>query len=482
MFLLAEDMATAMAKLIDTWLGNPALRKAIALTTKDCKKCGKRIDLALREYTGEKIDLCIKCRAASFTIKKVLDTFISKGKMDKQIIIDYLKQPMWRKGLAAVLEGIAEFGPKKPFIAASPFLMVWNITKLCNLKCIHCYENAKVRAPDEMTTEEAISAVDKMADAGVAYIAISGGEPLMHPDFFKIAKRIQEREMAFSIATNATLLTKENAKKLREFGCIYAQVSVDGANAETHNKFRGVNSFERTMEGIKNLVNEKITVGISSTITKHNLKEVPELIDLSEKLGVQIFMAYNFIPTGRGKEIVDMDISPREREELLEYLVREQKKRKLNILSTAPQYSRVCQKSGLLSMTHFDVFGNTKEMVDNVKFLAEFVGGCGAGRLYATLEPNGDIKPCVFIPIVNGNIKKDDFKKVWLTDKTLNKLRHREEFFGHCRKCESRNICGGCRARAYSYFGDVQGPDPGCILNENQWEQLKEQVQVRTKK
>lgn len=126
---------------------------------------------------------------------------------------------MWRKGLASVLEGIAKYGPQKPFTAYAPFLVVWNISRLCNLACIHCYENAHTARPDELTTMQALKAVDKMADAGVAYIAVSGGEPLMRPDFFYIVDHIRRREMAFSIATNGTLLTDENVRKLKEAGC-----------------------------------------------------------------------------------------------------------------------------------------------------------------------------------------------------------------------------------------------------------------------
>jgi radical SAM protein with 4Fe4S-binding SPASM domain len=424
------------------------------------------MELALRSYAGEKLDLCLKCRAAAFSVKKILDLFVGEGKLERSVVLEYLSQPMWRKGLSSVLEGIALYGPRKPFIAASPFLVVWNFTRLCNLRCIHCYENAKERDDDELSTEQALQAVDRIADAGIAYIALSGGEPLMRKDFFEIAERIRKREMAFSIASNGTLISRETAKKLKKAGCLYAQISVDGANPETHNAFRGVNSFERTVLGIKNLVAEGINVGISSTMTRHNLDELPPLLDLAEELGVAIFMAYNFIPTGRGKQFAELDPSPREREELLSFLSSQQGKRKVKILSTAPQYSRLCTENGILSLTHFDVFGGDKEAASNISFLAEFVGGCGVARLYAALEPNGDIKPCVFIPMKLGNILKNSFVEVWRRHPILVKMRKRQKFKGNCGKCENRNICGGCRARAFSYFNDVQGFDPGCVKNE----------------
>lgn len=473
-----KSQAEAMVETVEKILGNSFSRGILKLSTRRCKKCGRRIELSLKEYTGEKQDLCIRCRLGSYLTKKALDFVINKLGLEseKDEMIKNLKDPMWRKGLASVLEGIAEYGPKKPFTSYAPFLIVWNFTKACNLRCIHCYEAAEKPSPDELTTKEAFDAVDKMADAGVAYVALSGGEPLVRPDFFEVAERIREREMAFSIATNGTLLTKEIVKKLEKLKCLYVQISLDGAKPETHNSFRGANAFERTVKGIKNAVKSKMTVGVATTVTKHNYNEVPEIINLAEKLGADLFMHYNFIPTGRGKEIINLDISPKEREELLKMLAEETKKREnFLLLSTAPQYGRVCTEYSLVSLTHFDTFGQQYPS-DNISFLAEFIGGCGTGRLYMALEPNGDLEPCVFIPIKIGNIKTDDLLDVWHNSPVLNKIRDRNNFSGNCSVCKNKNICGGCRARAYAYFGDLSAPDPGCIYNQKEWDKLKHEV------
>jgi radical SAM protein with 4Fe4S-binding SPASM domain len=294
----------------------------------------------------------------------------------------------------------------------------------------------------------------------------------MRPDFFEIAQHMKEKNIALSIATNGTLITKENAKKLKEVNCLYAQVSLDGANAKTHNEFRGRESFERTIEGIKNLVENGISVGVSCTVTKHNYHEVEKAIDLSEKIGADIFMHYNFIPTGRGKEITNMDISPQQREKLLLMLAKQSGKRKVALLSTAPQYARVCSGFAVGSLTHFDIFGKDPEMAKVSSFLADFVGGCGTGRLYLAMEPNGDIKPCVFIPIKIGNVKETDFRKMWMENRSLKEIRDRKKFIGHCAVCEFRASCGGCRARSYGYYGDLVHADPGCMLNVKDWEKI----------
>lgn len=471
----ADRKALAMADLIERWIGNPISRTFLVFMTRRVEG-GRRIEKLLEDYAGLDVELSPGDRVVGYLFRLILDGVL--GRMDltenvrKQLRVGY-----WRKGLASVLEGLAWRGPEKPFTAYCPFLVVWNFTDSCNLHCKHCYQEALGGpSPDELTTDEAIDAVDTMADAGVAYIAMSGGEPLIRRDFFQVADRIKERDMAFSVATNGTLLSRKTVERLQGSGCLFVQVSIDGMR-ETHDKFRGTRCFDRALQGIRNAVDSRMFIGVAMSVTRHNLHEVGEVIDLTEELGADIFMHYNFIPVGRGKEIVEEDISPYERESLLEMLASNSRKRGVTLLSTAPQYSRVCTGYGILSLTHFDTFGQHKGRWDEIQFLAEFVGGCGAGRLYWALQPNGDLTPCVFIPIRLGNIMEDDFLEVWRTSKVLNMLRSRGEFKGSCGKCPSRNICGGCRARAYSYLNDIQESDPGCPMNNDKWVKIKKRTE-----
>ncbi|MFP3945292.1 MAG: radical SAM protein [Archaeoglobaceae archaeon] len=470
----ATDQAQTMALIIERWLGNPVSKKLLGfLSARDGN--GRRAEKVLKAYGGMKVDLTFKDKLAYLMVKTVIDRFSDRMNIPHEIVRGNLRESLWRKGLAATLEGLAWRGPTKPFVSYAPFLVVWNFTNACNLRCKHCYQRADRSTPDELTTQEAMDAVDEMADAGVAYIAFSGGEPLVRKDFFQIVERAKEREMGVAIATNGTHLTEDKVKKLEDLDCQYIQVSLDGLK-KTHNKMRGSNAFERTIEGIENAVNSDITTGIAMTVTKDNLHEVDDVIDLAEEMGVDIFMHYNFIPTGRGRDLVELDISPREREELLTMLASESQKRELNILSTAPQYGRVAAKGGMVSATHFDTVGQDEEMQEGVKFLADFIGGCGCGRLYWALQPNGDLTPCVFFPVTLGNIRQDSFMDVWLNSSVLEKARKREEYAEKCSSCSSRSICGGCRARAYAYYGDVAETDPGCILNKKKWEELREKI------
>lgn len=213
-----RNSVESMAKLVEKWLDNPVSRSVLRFcTARD--RCGRRIDLALKRYSGEDVDLCARCYAAYRMIVGILNPVLRRSHLDRERIQAHLGDPIWRKGLASVLEGIAEYGISRPFTGFCPFLIVWNLTRACNLNCVHCYEGARTRAADELETDDAKLAVRKLAEAGVAYIAFSGGEPLMRPDLFEILQEVRWSEMAFSVATNATLATPEISKRLKELDC-----------------------------------------------------------------------------------------------------------------------------------------------------------------------------------------------------------------------------------------------------------------------
>lgn len=247
-----DSEAEVMAGMIEKWLGNPISKSVLKFCTKR-DKCGRRVDLALRRYIGENPKMCFRCGIAYRMIKFILNSFVGKVGIEKELVEENLKTFLFRKGLASVLEGIGEFGLAKPFTSYSPFLIVWNFTNACNLRCKHCYQKAEKSTSDELNTKEVMNIIDRMGEIGITYVALSGGEPLMRKDFFDAAKRMEKNEIAFSIATNGTLLTKENVKKLEEADCKYIQISLDGATAKTHDWLRGKGMFEKTIKGIKTL-------------------------------------------------------------------------------------------------------------------------------------------------------------------------------------------------------------------------------------
>ena len=240
-------------------------------------------------------------------------------------------------------------------------------------------------------------------------------------------------------------------------------------NIDIDDVFRGINGvYEKTIRGIKNCVDEGFFVNIATTSTKYNYMEVPKIVDFCEELGVDWFMAYNFVPTGRGKFISENDLTPDEREQVLKDLWERLKNGgKVNILSTAPQFVRVALEAEIgknekIIPTHFF----NPQLSSKLMNLAEFIGGCGCGRFYCAIRPNGNIEPCVFFPLTVGNIKEDDFEDLWINNAVFKDIRSKDELEGNCGKCDYRYYCGGCRARAYGYTGNYLAPDPGCIFNK----------------
>ena len=399
--------------------------------------------------------------------------------VESDVIKNFLKDPYMRKGFAVIMSSIAEYGITRPQRLIAPFMVVWDFTKQCNLRCKHCYANTSSSpADDELNLEERKQIVDQLDETGVAAISFSGGEPLVNKDLWEVAKYASGKGFYLSVATNGTLITKENAKRLRESGIRYVEVSLDGPK-DVHDEFRGIDgAFDRSVAGIKNARDAGLSTGIAMTVTRYNLETVPEMIKFARNLKVDRFIVFNFIPTGRGKDIVKDDLTPEEREELMKYLYDEWQKDDLQIFSTCPAYARVSivekekRNKGTISPTHFTEIEFPEEFSGVAKALTEFIGGCGAGRVYCSVEHNGDIQPCVFIPVKVGNVLRDGFSNVWKNNEIMNSLRDRDAADYACRSCEFRYVCGGCRARAYAYYDNLKGPDPGCILMKEEWKKL----------
>ena len=456
-------------------INNPVTKKTLQSISKYCENCKKnRLEVALELFVGVRKDACVGCKLA----QKALEPILSKGAEAFNVTVDELKEKFkdayWRKGLASVIKGLAIFGVRKPFVPGAPFQVVWDITYACNLRCKHCYATAGKALNDELNTEEALEVVDKLDKLGVTIIAFSGGEPLIRKDFFEIAEYASGKGIYVAVASNGTLIDEKMARRLKEAGIGYVQISLDGMRG-THDKFRGVRgAFDKTVQGIKNCVKENLFVNVSMTVTKLNYSEVKDVINLCERLGVNWFMHYNFIPVGKGRWISDLDVSPDEREELLRYLYEKNYSSNLSLLSTAPQFARIAlQVGGPMIPTHF----YNINAHNRLKSLAEFIGGCGAGRFYFAIKANGEIQPCVFFPLTVGNVKEDDLEELWKKNKVFEELRNKD-LIENCRDCPYRYVCGGCRARAYNYFGDYLKPDPGCIRNKKYWE---DRIAVTTK-
>jgi len=216
---------------------------------------------------------------------------------------------------------------------------------------------------------------------------------------------------------------------------------------------------------------------IANTITNENYRELDALVAFSRKLGVNRTLIFNFIPVGRGSDIIDVDLPPDAREHVLQqmYGYLSGQDESFEILTTAPQFSRVCMmnsQNGIISLAHFGAAGFSNK----VGLLAEYIGGCGAGRMYCAIQPNGIVTPCVFIPIPVGDLRSQLFVDIWKNAEVMQSLRERHDLKEHCGSCDYKNVCGGCRARAYAYFKDINAPDIGCIYNLRAYNALKDKL------
>ncbi|MGI5891684.1 MAG: radical SAM protein [Bacillota bacterium] len=385
----------------------------------------------------------------------------------------------YRRAITNVARSVCELGLSTPQRFSAPLLVVWNFTNACNLSCKHCYQNANRILPDELVLEERLKIIDQLAYNDVASLAFSGGEPLMHKDFWPVAEYANKKGIHISVATNGTLITKEVAERLKEVGVNYVEISVDSANAKVHDEFRGgLGYWERSIAGIKNCVEtDGLLVGMATTVTRKNFYELHELIKLSKDLKVNSFYSFNFIPVGRGKAIIEDDLTPAMREEMLQILYDYFLENEVHTFSTCPQYGRYCYQQDSKNSIINCHYGFTKG--EHAKMLADYIGGCGSGRLYCAIQPNGKVTPCVFMPITVGDLRKERLEDIWHNSQVMKRLRDRSELQEHCGSCDNRSMCGGCRARAYGYFQDFMAPDPGCYKNTKAWEELVAQEELR---
>ncbi len=382
-------------------------------------------------------------------------------------------EPIYFRALLNIARSIHEFGLTKPQVFAAPLMVVWNFTQACNFKCKHCYQDAGRRISDELTLEQKLRVVDELAENDVPMLAFSGGEPLVSRDFWPTLLAAATKGFHISVATNGSLLTPETVKRLADCGARYVEVSIDSVDPEKHDEFRGGKGYwQRSIDGLKNLAADgRMRTGLASTITRNNFDELPALVQLTKDLGIDLFYAFNFVPTGRARNIVDTDLTPEMRERMLEIMQEYLEKDALMLMGTAPQLGRRCiQHYALGKVVHTGHYGADRHPATPT--IAKYVGGCGAGRCMIAIQPNGDVSPCVFMPLVVGNLLQERLHDIWRNDNTFQTLRNRELLQGHCGQCEWRHYCGGCRARAYGYFKDMTQADPGCIFNRSLWKQL----------
>jgi len=342
-------------------------------------------------------------------------------------------------------------------------VVVWNVTRQCNLKCAHCYIDADSRPADEMSLEDFKRTAADLAECGVPLVIFSGGEPLMRRDVFDILRVLRDAGVRSVISTNGTLITPEVAKRLAELDVRYVGVSLDAARPEVHDKFRGARgSWQKALDGVRNARDAGIRTGFRITVTKDNYRELPALLDLALKEGVDRFCVYHLVPTGRGAGIADKDLSKEEREWVLSFLYEkaiELRDKEIEILTTDSPMDGVYILERLKR--------EDPEAYKDARKLLAVGSGCTMGAKVANIDYRGDVMPCHFAPeLVVGNVRQKSFSELWTKNPcaTLSELREMPmRLKGKCGRCDYLDVCRGCRKRAHFYTGDWMEEDPSCL-------------------
>ncbi|MGZ8874595.1 MAG: radical SAM protein [Halobacteriota archaeon] len=334
---------------------------------------------------------------------------------------------------------------------------VWEMTTACNLRCIHCHASGGKPAADELTTEEAKHLLDQLAEVPeFRMMAFTGGEPLVRQDLFELLAYSQALGFTNTLATNATLIDDDVARRLRRFGVVIAAVSLDGFTAEQHDMVRGIaGSFEAALEGMRALRRAGIVLHVNITAMEYNVEQLVDLMRLVDELGAGILLMYQLVPVGRGCDIHQAALDDGANERLIRFMAEAQRTTRAIMEPVAgPQYwPFLLQRAGISS-------GPLLRLAETV------FHGCSAGRGFVYIKPDGDVWPCPFIEMSCGNVRELPFRRIWKQSPVFEDLRHREtRLKGRCGECEYRRLCGGCRGRTLALTGDYLNEDPSCFIH-----------------
>jgi AdoMet-dependent heme synthase len=345
--------------------------------------------------------------------------------------------------------------PKKTGILKPDLRMIaWEITRSCNLNCLHCRAAAE-RGPykDELTTEECFQFINEVAAFSKPVLILTGGEPLLREDVFEIASYGTRQGLRVVMAINGTLFSAEKARAAKQAGIQRVSISLDGASAASHDQFRGViGAFAGAMEGIRYLKEAGLAFQINTTVTKRNLGEIEDILQLAIEAGAAAHHIFLLVPTGRGRELAHEGVTPEEYEQTLTWFAGQDGKAPIQLKATcAPQYYRIIHQQG-----------KTKERKGEGDGLHTFTRGCLGGISFCFVSHRGDIQPCGYLEVITGNIKERPFQEIWEKAEVFQRLRDVNNLTGRCGRCAYRLMCGGCRARAYASKGDYLAEEPLC--------------------
>lgn len=345
-------------------------------------------------------------------------------------------------------------------------LIFWETTRACNLECPHCRASAgRKRSSEELTTDEAKRFIQSVASFSKPILVFSGGEALVREDIYELIQYAAESGLKSTLASNASLITKEAALKLKESGIKVIAVSIYGSIAKAHDAFCGQEGvFEKSLEGIQNLKSAGIGLQINTTITKRNLPELEAIGKFAIIQGALSYHVFFLVPVGRGKAMEGDEITPREYENAFNRLYDFKSNFSIHVKPTcAPHYYRVARQRDANKPKLSNNSCASVPLNPRPSAFHEMTKGCLAGQGVCFVSYKGEVFGCGYLPVKAGDLRKQDFKTIWFESELFKTLRNDGTLLDRCGVCEFKKVCGGCRARAFAAYGDYLKEEPYCV-------------------
>jgi heme b synthase len=336
-------------------------------------------------------------------------------------------------------------------------LIAWEVTRSCNLACKHCRAEAHAAPyPGELSTAEAKSLIETFSETGRPIIIFTGGEPMLRPDLYELIRHARAQGLPCALSPNGTLITAETAAEIRDSGVERCSISLDGPDEASHDAFRGVpGAFAASLQGIAHLKAAGVPFQINTTVTKANLHSFKDIFGLCERLGAAAWHIFLLVPVGRAAELADQVITAQEYEDVLHWFYDFRKSTRMHLKATcAPHYYRIMRqraKAEGLRVTP-DTFG-----------MDAMTRGCLGGTGFCFISHTGRLQPCGYLELDCGDVRATPFPELWRSTPAFLQFRDKAAYAGKCGRCEYHQVCGGCRARAWSMDGDYMGEEPLCL-------------------
>ncbi len=351
-------------------------------------------------------------------------------------------------------------------------LLFWESTIRCNLTCAHCRRlEADDAAFKDMSTSQARTLISQLSDIGDSQpmrpvMVFSGGEPLCREDIFELVATAKEAQLHCALATNGTLIDDKIANRIKESGVERCSISLDGATAETHDKLRQLEgAFDKAVAGTRRLREAGVPFQINMTLTKHNAHQLDDLYALAKSLGAVAVHLFMLVPVGCGETLVETDmLTPAEYEEKMLDICRLDERGEIQMKVTCgPHYERVTRQQGLhkARQAHPHAHGSAPGQMRPGHGGSS--RGCLAGLGVVFVSHEGEVFPCGYLPVKCGNVLATHLKDIWRQSPDLAKMRDSSKLEGKCGLCGYRNVCGGCRARAFAGTGNYMAEEPFCV-------------------